>query len=145
MLNDISNTTGHLQIVLTDENGNIKQDITVKNLIVTTGRNWLASRMTATPSLMSHMAVGTGVNAAALGDTTLQTEAGRVALASSATANNVTTYSATFGAGVATGAITEAGILNAASSGTLLNRAIFPVVNKQASDVMAITWTVTQS
>lgn len=145
MLNDTSNTTGQLQIVLTDENGNIKQDITVKNLIVTTGRNWLASRMTATPTLMSHMAIGTGGTAAALGDTTLQTEAGRVALASSTTANNVTTYSATFGAGVGTGAIVEAGILNAASAGTLLNRAVFPTVNKQSSDVMSITWSVTQS
>ena len=44
-----------------------------------------------------------------------------------------------------TGAITEAGILNAGSGGTLLCRTVFSVVNKASSDSMTITWTVTIS
>ena len=44
-----------------------------------------------------------------------------------------------------TGAITEAGIFNASSSGTMLCRTVFSVVNKGASDSMTITWTVTVS
>jgi hypothetical protein len=41
--------------------------------------------------------------------------------------------------------VTEAGILNANSAGTLLCRTVFAVVNKGADDAMAITWTVTVS
>ena len=55
------------------------------------------------------------------------------------------TYTATFAAGTGTGAVTEAGILNASSSGDLLCRTVFSVVNKGASDSMTITWTVTVS
>ena len=44
-----------------------------------------------------------------------------------------------------TGAITEAGLFNASSSGTMLCRTVFSVVNKGASDAMTITWTVTVS
>ena len=55
------------------------------------------------------------------------------------------TYVATFGAGTGTGAVTEAGILNASSSGTLLCRTEFSVVNKGSSDSMTVTWTVTVS
>ena len=52
-------------------------------------------------------------------------------------------YVATFPAGTGTGAITEAGILNASSSGTLLCRTVFSVINKGAADTLGITWTVT--
>jgi len=58
---------------------------------------------------------------------------------------NTVTATATFPAGTGTGAITEAGILNAASAGTLLCRTTFPVVNKAAGDSIAITWVVTVS
>ena len=37
----------------------------------------------------------------------------------------------------------EAGIFNAATSGTMLCHVIFPVVNKQADDTMSVTWTIT--
>jgi hypothetical protein len=50
---------------------------------------------------------------------------------------------ATFPAGTGTGAITEAGILNAASAGILLCRTTFSVINKGAADTLGITWTVT--
>jgi hypothetical protein len=57
----------------------------------------------------------------------------------------VVTYVASFGAGTGTGAVTEAGILNASSGGTLLCRTEFSVVNKGANDSMSITWTITVS
>jgi hypothetical protein len=94
---------------------------------------------------MTNMAVGAGATAAAAGDTALGSELGRVTLASSTSSANVVTYTATFPAGTGTGAITEAGIFNAASSGTLLCRTVFSVVNKGASDAMSITWTITVS
>jgi hypothetical protein len=75
----------------------------------------------------------------------LGTEAGRVTLTSTTVSANEVEYVATFAAGTGTGAITEAGILNASSSGTLLCRTVFSVVNKGSADAMTITWTVTVS
>ena len=44
-----------------------------------------------------------------------------------------------------TGAVTEAGIFNAGSGGTMLCRTTFPAVNKASGDSIAITWVVTVS
>jgi hypothetical protein len=52
-------------------------------------------------------------------------------------------YVATFPAGTGTGAVTEAGLFNASSAGTLLCRTVFSVINKGAADTLGITWTVT--
>lgn len=132
--------TGHVTVRL---NGEVVQEI--PNLVVTVGKNYIASRMTASPTAMSHMSIGSSSTAAAVGDTTLGAELGRVALSSSSTTGAVTTYSATFPAGTGTGAVVEAGIFNAASAGTMLCRTTFAVVNKGANDTLTITWQVTIS
>lgn len=132
---------GRLTIAINDE---VVQQ--VDNLVVTTGKGYVASRMKdASATAMSHMAVGTGSTAAAAGDTALGSESARVALTSTTVSGADVVYVATFGAGVATAALTEAAILNASSSGTMLCRTVFAVVNKGASDSMTITWTVTAS
>jgi hypothetical protein len=138
-------TIGVLELVLKDEFGNVKQIQKAKNLVVTTGRNYIASRMVGTiANTMSHMAIGTGNVAPAAGNTTLGTEVGRVVFGASPTAtNNVVAYTATFGPGVGTGAITEAGIFNANSAGTLLCRTTFSVINKGALDSLTINWNTT--
>ena len=136
--------TGRLRIVLRDAMGVTKEEREFDNLVVTVGKNYTASRMIGTAdAVMSHMAIGTGTTAAVIGDTALQTEAGRVVLADSVRTDNAIAYTAVFGTGVGTGAITEAGILNAASNGTLLCRTVCPVINKGADDTLAVTWTVT--
>lgn len=151
IIDNLEGTKGILNIVLRDENGNVKQEVTVPNLVVNTGLAYIASRMKdTTATAMSHMAVGDGDQAGgaanpAAGDTTLQHELARVSLTSTTVTANAVAYVATFGAGTGTGAITEAGILNASSSGTLLCRTEFAVINKGASDSMTITWTVTIS
>jgi len=147
-MNTIENlkVTGALRVVLTGPDGQIKDDRELKNLVVNTGLNFIASRMKeATATVMSHMTLGTGTTAAAAGDTTLETEisGARVALTSTTVTANQVTYIASFAAGVGTGAVTESGIFNASSSGTMLCRTVFPVVNKQAGDSMTVTWTVT--
>jgi hypothetical protein len=149
MFNDAIKMTGNLKLVLTDEHGNVKQEEEVKNLVVTVGKNFIASSMTKTttnsPAAMTHMEVGTGTTAAAVGDTTLQTAvaSSRVALTSATVTTNNVAYVATFPAGTGTGALTEAGIFNASSSGTMLCRTVFSVINKGAADTLGITWTVT--
>ena len=144
--NDETRALGKLTIEVKDKDGKLKQREEVKNLVVDTGLAYIASRMKdASATAMSHMAIGTGSSAAAAGNTALGTEAARVALTSTTGTSNAVAYVASFAAGTGTGAITEAGILNAASSGTLLCRTVFSVVNKGASDSMTITWTVTIS
>jgi hypothetical protein len=142
---DKTKATGKLIVEIKDKQGNVKETRELENLVVDTGLAYIASRMNATPAIMSHMAIGTGTSAAASGNTTLGTEAARVALTSTTVTANAVAYVCSFAAGVGTGAITEGGILNAASGGTLLCRTVFSVVNKGASDSMTITWTVTIS
>ena len=144
MIQDQIKVTGELKITVTNDEGNVKKEIIVPNIVVTDGKEYIASRMKdATATAMSHMAIGTGSTAAAAGDAALGTEAGRVALTSTTVTSNAVAYVATFPAGTGTGAITEAGILNASSSGTLLCRTVFSVINKGAADTLGITWTVT--
>jgi hypothetical protein len=147
MFHDGLKLVGAVSVVLTGPDGQVKDRRDVHNLVVTAGKNFVASRMVGTAqNAMSYMAVGTNGTAAAVGDTTLGTElSGRVALTSGTATNNVVTYTATFGAGVSTGSLQEAGLFNAATNGTMLARVTFGVVNKGAGDALTITWTVTAS
>ena len=143
--NDNSKATGKLTVEIKNDKGVVVETREVKNLVVDDGLEFIADRMKNNSTVMSHMAIGTGSTAAAASDTALGTEAARVALTSTTVTANAVAYVASFGAGTGTGAITEAGMLNAGSGGTLLCRTVFSVVNKGASDSMTITWTVTIS
>ena len=146
MLHDTIKMTGDLKIVLTDESGQIKHEQEIKNLVVTAGKNFIASRMKdTTKGAMSHMAIGSGTTAANVADTTLGTELGRVSLTSTTVTTNNVAYVATFPAGTGTGAVTEAGLFNDGSAGVMLCRTVFSVINKGAADTLGITWTVTVS
>lgn len=142
---DFPQATGELLVTLLDEHGKVKEQHRIKNLITTAGKTFIAARIVGAPTAMSHMAIGSGTTAAAIGDTALGGELARVAMASSTSASNVVTNAAVFGPGVGTGSVTEAGTLNASSAGTLLNRVVFPVVNKAASDTLQVNWTITIS
>jgi hypothetical protein len=148
MIKETLKTLGKLDVVLTNEVGEVKQKFTVPNLVVQTGRNFISHRMVSNSNVvMSHMAIGTNNTAAALADTTLGTETARVSLTSSTVNANVVTYVATFNPGTpsAANAVVEAGIFNAASGGALLCRTVFDVVNKGTLDTLSITWTVSNS
>ena len=150
MINENLKLSGQLNIVLKDKAGNIKDEREVKNLVVNKGLEYIASRMKdASKSVMSHMGLGSGTTAAAASQTDLVTLLGsREALDSttiSGSNNEKVVYVSSFEAGDATGAVTEAGIFNAASGGDMLCRTVFNVVNKAADDTMSITWTITIS
>jgi hypothetical protein len=145
-LNENLKLKGELTITHRGEDGSIKNVIHIPNLVVTAGKNHIASRMVGTSStVMSHMALGTDSTAAAIGNTTLGGEVGRVTLASSSAVNNTITYTADFPAGTATGVLREAGILNNSSGGTLLCRTVFATVTKGAGDSISVNWVVTVS
>ena len=134
--------TGKLTISLNDE---IVRE--TENLVVTAGKEWVTARMKNTSTVMTHMAIGTGTVAAVVANTTLGTELARQALTTSGgtVAGAVITFATSYAAGTGTGAITEAGILTAASAGTMLARTVFGVVNKGTLDTMTISWAVTIS
>ena len=148
MVNDNIKITGDVKIDIIGADGAVKDSREIKNLVVTTGKTFIASRIVGVAStVMGWMELGTGTTAAAVGDTTLQTviSGSRVTLTSGTAATNVVTYVASFPAGTGTGAVTEAGVFNAARAGTMLCRTVFAVVNKGAADAMSITWTITVS
>ena len=141
MFNDDLTLKGHLSIAI---NGEVVSE--VPNLVVSAGKNFVASRMKDnTTNAMSHMAIGTGTATPAAGNTALGSQSHRSALTSTTVSSNVVTYVASFGAGDGTGAITEAGLFNASSGGDMLCRTTFSVVNKGSQDSMTITWEVTVS
>ena len=136
---------GKLNLLLTDTNGIVKLDKTYPNLIVTTGKEYVAQRMTSNTSpVMSSIAVGSDNTTANVADTGLISEIGRVSLTSANVVSNTITYISTFLPGSGTGALQEAGIFNSteANSGTMLCRTTFPVVNKESDDTFTITWIV---
>jgi hypothetical protein len=146
MINSEIKATGRLSVVLKDLDGNIKDSRDINNLVVTSGLGFIASRMKdTTAGAMSYMSIGTGTTAAAAGDTTLATELDRNAITSTTVTGNEIAYVSSWAAGDGSGAITEAGIFNDSSAGTMLARTVFSVVNKAANDTLSITWTITLS
>ncbi len=147
MINDNLKLTGALTISL---NGEVVQE--TDNVVVTDGKKWVADRMNNANAVMSHMAVGTSSAHPndtspndASGQTTLGSESDRNALTSTTVTDNAVAYVASWAAGDATAALTEAGIFDAATSGDMLARTVFSVVNKGADDTLTITWTITVS
>jgi len=141
MVDDLFNLKGRVSIEL---NGQTVQEI--DNVVVTAGKVFVASRMKdATATAMSHMAVGTNTGSAGVGNTALGAESARVALTSTTPSSATIIYVATFPAGTGTAALTEAGILNASSGGTMLCRTVFTAINKGSADAMTVTWTITVS
>lgn len=114
-------------------------EISFANLITSAGFAGISSRLNGSGSeaAFTYIALGTGTNAAAAGDTTLQTEITDSGLTrQSATVSRTTTTVTNDTARLTytwtasgTKAVTESGVLNAASVGTLLNRQVFSAVN----------------
>jgi len=139
---------GHIKFELFDEAGNLKEVKEINNVVVTVGKNYLATWLTAATQadyFMRYIGLGTGTNAANASDTTLQTELSTRVAGTLTPSANVWQNVASFGPGVNTGAITESGIFSASSSGTMFARQTFAVINKGAGDSLQVTWQVTFS
>jgi len=143
MIEEQLKITGSLRVEL---NGELVRS--VPNLIVTTGKGFVASRMAGNGvTAMTHMAIGSSSTTATLADTSAGSEQAVVALGSTSPSGANVVYTAVFPAGTPSGAssITEAVIRNASSGGIMLCRTVFPVINKSATDSMTVIWTVTVS
>lgn len=131
----------------------IKKDGTVQvvrkdNLILDGGIDAICNCISgsAQPSAFSYIAVGKGTTATAASQTALISELGRKAAVFTHTdGTGVFTVEATFNEGEATGAITEAGVCNASTGGTFLDRVVFDVINKGEEDIYTATFKFTIS
>ena len=138
---------GKIKLVLKDKDDNIKQIIEMPNTITALMDAHVADQMSDSGgAAIGFMGVGTGSGQGSA-STGLATASANVALDSttqgSAAADNDVVFVATFPAGTATAAITEAGIFQANNNTTLMAYDDFSVINKGASDSLVITWTLT--
>jgi hypothetical protein len=145
MLDELLTITGRVTLELLDEYGRLKDFREIDNLVTTVGKGLIANRMLVTPTIgaISHLGVGTGATAPAVGDTTMVAEIWRKALVSATVAGAVMTYTGQFAPGEGTGALQEAGLFNASAAGTMLARTTYAVINKASGDTLNVTWTVT--
>lgn len=142
--------TGHINIKLYGPDGVLKQEVDKPNLVVTSGKNYLAAWLAAASQpgeFMSYVGLGTGSTAPVIGNTTLQTELSgggysrQIGVLTSST--NIWQSVTTFGPGNGTGSLTEAGLFSVSSSGTMFARQVFSTVVKSVGDTATITWQIT--
>ena len=115
-------------------------------VFTTAGKNLTADIFdgtTATPANW-YLAWGTGAGTAAVGDTTLFTEAAeaRVAATEAQPSANVNRFTGDITSASAQ-TITNAGVLSASSSGTLIVKADFTGVVMAIGDKISFTWDIT--
>jgi len=140
---------GDVLIERRKSDGTVINSEKIKNLIVNVGKERVARLICGDGSginAFTHIAIGEGTNAPAVGDTTLQTEQEResatVAYESSYKATFEKTF--TFGSGVSY-AITEAGVFDEAAGGVMLDRFTFTAKNVDSDTDLFIKVTITVS
>lgn len=131
---------------LYDENMNLKQKFVKHNLIVDKGYDFISDCFgnSTRPAAMRYIAVGTGTAAPAATNTALGSEVLRKACTYTHTASSkFFTLNVTFNPGEASAALTEAGVFNATSGGSMFDRVTYPVINKDALDTFIVSFQVT--
>lgn len=144
MFNDKLKMHGAMTLVLQKPNGEV--EVTHKdNIIVNVGFDFIADAIgnaAARPAAMGWIALGSGTTAPDAAQIALVTEVSRAAAAYAHVAGTkVFKFSVTFGAGVATAALTEAAVFNDVAGGIMFDRVNFPVVNKGVDDVLEVIFT----
>lgn len=130
---------------LFDGDGNLKQKFVKHNLITSAGYDFLSDCMcnATRPAPLKYIAVGTGTTEPTLEDTAMESELIRKLCDYSHTSGDAfLALGVTLEPGEATGALTEAGILNASNGGVLFDRLVFPVINKEPLDTYRISFTL---
>jgi hypothetical protein len=137
----------HGQVIweLRDGNGNLRFRDVDHNLVVDTGLALIAALIAGSGTAPTSMATGSDDTYPDSSDTALGSELARVAFTSVTPTDNEVVWVGTFGPGVGTGTVQEAGLFNASSGGTMLARATHGAFSKGAGDTLTITWTLTLS
>lgn len=120
MLQSSVKLTGKLVIQKFDDSNKLVYETEVKNLVVTSGKQFIASRIVeSSATVMGFMAIGDDASVASTTQTTLVNELARVAVDSKTASGVNSTFVATFPAGTGTGNIVEASITNTSGASVI--------------------------
>jgi len=151
-MSDCIRLRGCYEIGVYDTNGNLVDYRKVDNVVVTSGRSYVLSRLVSgspQTDVISAIAVGTVTTAPVTGDTLLGSEVLRIAIASFVTTGltaNPPSWQAqcTFDTSQANTTLGEAGLFNLTASKvqTMLSHVTFATINKTTSNTLAISYTI---
>lgn len=156
-MHEIMDMQGKLRLLVEDREGRITLDRTHANRIVKAGRQLVAQLYAGVagkpPSKVSHMAVGTGRDAATDDQTTLVSERARNPVAEPVYTEIVdslkvkrikVTLQTVFDFAEANGMepLREAGIFTASTEGTMYNRVVFDPVTKNNTFKLTLIWDI---
>lgn len=139
---------GKLHLLLTGVDGKVKDVREYENTITVLQDATVADRMAGgTDALIDYTGIGTTSGGKTTASVQLEAQVARVQNDSNTQGagadDNDVVHVSTFGAGVGTGAIVEAGLFTGAADTTLMAYQEFSVINKGAGDTLTVTWTVT--
>jgi len=133
-------------------NGKIIEERTINNTVVNVGFAQVAGLLLTDVggTAFDFIAIGTGTTAATVTDTALETEIAsgggeRADAAGSRITTSVTNDTAQLLATfdfTGSFAVTESGVLNAASAGIMLSRQVFGAINVVSGDSIQVTWKI---
>lgn len=142
---------GNVTIRKLDAAGEVLDEQTFHNIVVNGGKAAVAGLIIGSGTPFGYIAIGTGTTAEAATDTAMEFEIARKAATTSQVTTTVTNdtarFEATFSSAdglTGTSAVTEYGIFDAATGGTMLSHAIKPAKNMDwdAGESLQVTWDV---
>ena len=141
---------GTWNAILRGPDGQIKDEVSGKNVICTNGKEFLASFLNSAATAaatftMRYIAIGTDATAEAAANTALGIEAARHTGTVSYNSSAIYEIVATFATGSGTGAIVEYGLFSSNTAGTMLSRDTESAINKGANDTLVVTARITVS
>jgi len=144
------NIHGQVKAEVFGPDGVCKQTLESHNIIVTNGKDFLASFLqsaiaAAATFTMRYIGVGTGSTAETVADSALGTQVGRHTGTVSYISSAIYQVKATFATGSGTGAITEYGLFSSNTNGTMMGRVTSAVVNVGANDTLTVTYQIVLS
>lgn len=136
---------GIVNVRVVDKNGKLKEEKEFRNLIVNAGKQDIIQLLNGNTSTYNYIAIGTGTTAASSSDSAMETEvdrqAGTVTTQTTTFTNDTHQVVASFSFS-ASYAITEYGMFNASTGGTMLSHIIDTATNVSSGDSMQVTWKI---
>jgi hypothetical protein len=151
-MGDVLLMRGSIQLALCDLQGNVLRQQIINNTVVTTGRVWVLKQLQSvnhvTSQNISHMAIGSGTVAPTTADSALGLEVTRKAISSFDTTNltaNPPNWQAQvqFATNEGNTTLAEVCMINSSAAGTMLARATFASFVKATSNVLNISYNLT--
>ncbi|MBZ5724660.1 MAG: hypothetical protein LAP87_06645 [Acidobacteriia bacterium] len=143
---------GRLTMRISDAQGRTIGSVAADNNIVLTGRDLVAKLfIKETIDPVSFVAVGTGSAPVTPSDAALKTELFRKPINTPNASQNLSTtqdfkkkvtVTADLDFSQGNGALTEAGLFNAAVGGVMYNRVVFPTINKTSDFKLTLIWEI---